>query len=61
MSDKNLTYAELSKRLDIPVGTLRIWVMQGRIKPVKHGRLVRFQESYVKELEEKGVPKDGNL
>ena len=55
MADKNLTYQELSVRLGVPVGTLRIWKMQGKLKCVKFGRLVRFPEAYVLNLEQKGL------
>ena len=55
MSNKMLTYKEVSERLKIPVGTLRIWVMQKRLIPIKFGRLVRFPESYIMELEKKGI------
>ncbi|MFA4829209.1 MAG: helix-turn-helix domain-containing protein [Thermodesulfovibrionales bacterium] len=56
-----MNYKELSEVLGVSEGSLRIWVMQGRIKPVRFGRCVRFSESCVKDLEEKGVPKNGNL
>ena len=55
MSNKMLTYKEVSERLKIPVGTLRTWVMQKRLIPIKFGRLVRFPESYIMELEKKGI------
>jgi len=55
MANKFLTYKDLSERLNIPVGTLRIWVMEKKLIPVKFGRLVRFPESYVSELEQKGI------
>ena len=42
MSTKMLTYKEVSERLKIPVGTLRTWVMQKRLTPLKFGSLVRF-------------------
>lgn len=50
-----MTYKDLSERLQVPVTTLRVWVMEGRLKPIKLGRLVRFSESYVAELESKGL------
>lgn len=55
MFTKMLTYKEVSEMLKIPVGTLRIWVMQKRLIPIKFGSLVRFSESHVKELVEKGI------
>ena len=54
-NNRLLTYADVSDRLKIPVGTLRIWVMKKKLKPVKFGRLVRFSEAYIIELEEKGI------
>lgn len=50
-----LNYRELSKVLGVCEGTLRIWVMQKRLKPVRFGRCVRFSESYVEEIEKKGI------
>ncbi len=37
------------------MNTLHIWVMQKKLKPVKLGRLVRFSETYIRELETKGL------
>jgi excisionase family DNA binding protein len=54
MAPKWLSYKDLSERLQIPVNTLRIWVMEKKLIPVKFGRLVRFSESYIQELEAKG-------
>jgi excisionase family DNA binding protein len=62
MPEKLLSYKQLSERSGFPVGTLRTWKMQGRIKGVKFGSRVMFPESYVEELLKKGVPrKNGNL
>ena len=62
MPEKLLDYKKLSERTGRPVGTLRTWHMQGRIKGVKFGSRVMFLESYVDELLIKGVPKkNGNL
>lgn len=55
MAPKWLSYKDLSERLQIPVNTLRIWVMEKKLIPVKFGRLVRFSESYIQELEAKGI------
>ncbi len=55
MPEKMLTYKDVSERLKIPIGTLRNWVMNKRLIPVKFGRLVRFPESYIMELEKKGI------
>lgn len=54
MSKKLLSYKDLSTRWQVPVNTLRIWVMENRLKPIKLGRLVRFHESYILEIESKG-------
>lgn len=62
MSKSTYTYEELSHELGIPVGTLRIWKMQGRIEAVKFGSRVKFQREYVEELKRRGVPpKNGRL
>ena len=55
MSQKLLSYKDLAARWQIPLNTLRVWVMEKKIKPLKLGRAVRFKESYVLECEEKGV------
>jgi hypothetical protein len=55
MSQKLLSYKDLSARWQIPVNTLRIWVMEKKLKPVKLGRLVRFSEPYVMKKEAEGV------
>ncbi len=55
MASRLLCYKDLSERWQVPVTTLRVWVMEKRLKPVKLGRLVRFPESYVAELETKGL------
>ncbi len=57
MSCKMLSYKETAERLGVSLQTLRCWKMEGRLKGiVKLGRLVKFPESYVAELETKGVP-----
>ena len=62
MPEKLLDYKQVSELTGFPVGTLRIWVMQGRLKPVKFGSRVKFRESYLEELLKNGVPrKNGNL
>jgi len=50
-----LTYEDLAQRWKLPVNTLRNWVMKKKLKPVKIGRLVRFSESYIIDIEKKGV------
>jgi excisionase family DNA binding protein len=55
MSDRYLTYEELSDRWKVAVNTLRQWVMAGTLKPsMRLGRLVRFSESYILDIESKG-------
>lgn len=55
MQDKFLTYKELAERWKRPVNTLRIWVMEKRLKPsFKAGSCVLFTESYIREIEAKG-------
>jgi hypothetical protein len=62
VTEKLLGYKQLSERSGFPVGTLRTWHMQGRIKGVKFGSRVMFTESYVEELLKKGVSrKNGDL
>jgi len=55
MSVKLLSYKDLSERWQIPINTLRIWVMKRRLKPIKLGRLVRFSETQILEKEKDGV------
>jgi hypothetical protein len=55
MAIKLLSYKDLSIRWQIPINTLRIWVMEKRLMPIKLGRLVRFSESYVMKKEAEGV------
>jgi predicted site-specific integrase-resolvase len=59
--EKLYDYKQLSELTGRPVGTLRTWKMEGRIKCVKFGSRVMFPESYVEELLKNGVPpKNGN-
>ncbi len=51
MGEKFLTYKELSERWKIPENTLMIWVMEKKLRPIKLGRLVRFPESEIMEIE----------
>ncbi len=53
MIEKLLSYKDLSERWQVPINTLRIWVMEKKLKPIKLGRLVRFDESYIIEIETK--------
>ncbi|SPQ02028.1 hypothetical protein NBG4_860013 [Candidatus Sulfobium mesophilum] len=55
MAPRLLTYKDLAERWQLPIATLRIWVMKKKLVPVKLGRLVRFPESYILELEQKGI------
>jgi hypothetical protein len=54
MSLKLLTYKDLAERWQKPVGTLRVLVMQKKLKPIKLGRDVRFSEEYIQEIENRG-------
>jgi len=55
MAEKYYTYEELSERWKIAVNTLRQWVMFGILVPsMRLGRLVRFSESYIREIESRG-------
>ncbi len=55
MEENYLTYGELAERWKVAVNTLRQWVMAGILKPsMRLGRLVRFSESYILEIESKG-------
>jgi predicted site-specific integrase-resolvase len=55
MSERLLTYEDVSARWQIAINTLRIWVMKGTLVPIKLGRAVRFKESYIEALEQKGI------
>jgi hypothetical protein len=49
------TYEELSARWKVAVNTLRQWVMQGVLVPsMRLGRMVRFSQEYILEIESKG-------
>jgi len=55
MPEKYYTYRTLSEHWGVAVNTLRQWVMAGTLKPsIRLGRLVRFSESYIHEIESKG-------
>ena len=55
MSEKYYTYEELAERWKVSVNTLRQWVMSGLLVPsMRLGRLVRFSESYILEIEADG-------
>jgi hypothetical protein len=54
MNIRLLTYKELSERWQKPVSTLRVLVMQKKLKPIKLGRDVRFSEGYIQEIENRG-------
>lgn len=49
MERRLINIRELSEYLGIPVNTLYSWVSQGRITPVKLGRLDRFD---IREIDE---------
>ncbi|OGW47348.1 MAG: hypothetical protein A2Y66_01040 [Nitrospirae bacterium RBG_13_41_22] len=53
--DSYLTYEDLSILWKVAVNTLRQWVMAWVLVPsMRLGRLVRFSESYILEIESKG-------
>lgn len=53
--ERLLSYGDLSKRWQIPMQTLRIWVMSGKLERVKLGRHVRFDPVYIRSLERDGL------
>jgi hypothetical protein len=53
-NEKWLSYSDLSERWQIPIQTLRIWFMKGKLRGVKLGRHVRFALSYICEIEAVG-------
>ena len=55
MVRKLLSYKDLSERWQVRMTTLRVWVMEGKLKCIKLGRLVRFALSYIEEAEAKGL------
>ena len=55
MNIKLLSYKDLSERWQVPINTLRYWVMEGKLKPIKLGILVRFNPSYIEDIERKGA------
>ena len=58
MSDKYLTYKDLSKRWGLALNTLYQWKMRGILVPSMeiNPRVIRFLESYILEFEaEHGV------
>lgn len=55
MKKEWFSYKEVAERLGVAAQTLRIWKMEGKIKPKKFGGAVRFHISYILEIEEKGI------
>ena len=56
---KYFTYIDLSKRWMVSVNTLRQWVMSGKLVPsMRLGRLVRFSEVYILQIEANGGVKN---
>ena len=53
-SEPHLSYRDFSYRWQMPIQTLRIHVMRGKLKPLKLGRQVRFPLSYIRAIEEAG-------
>ncbi len=58
---KLFTYKQVAEMTGFPEGTLRTWKMQGKLKCIKFGRAVRFTETFVNELINKGLESNGNL
>ncbi len=55
MPEKYYTYKTLSQRWGVAVNTLMQWVMKGILVPTfRLGRLVRFSERYILEIEARG-------
>lgn len=55
MTERYFTYEDLAERWKVAVNTLRQWVMAGLLVPsMRLGRLVRFSEAYILEIEAKG-------
>ena len=55
MGERYFTYQELAEHWKVAVNTLRQYVMAGKLVPsLRIGRLVRFSESYIIEIESKG-------
>ena len=54
MGMRLLSYEDVSIRWQIPINTLRYWVMKKKLRPIKLGTLVRFPLSYIEEIEKKG-------
>jgi excisionase family DNA binding protein len=55
VSERYFTYEELAERWKVAVNTLRQWVMAGVLVPsMRLGRLVRFSESYIMDIEANG-------
>ncbi len=54
MQTRLLSYKDLSTRWQIPLNTLRVWVMEKKLKTIKLGKLVRFSQSYIEEIENRG-------
>lgn len=56
MVEKLYTVPESAKKLRISVPTIRAWVAQGRIKPVRLGRRVLFTEGQLQKIIDAGKP-----
>jgi hypothetical protein len=54
MTEKLLTYRDVSARWQKPVSTLRALVMKKKLIPIKLGRDVRFSVKYIEDIEAKG-------
>ena len=52
--EPHLSYIDLALRWNMPVQTLRVYVMKHKLRPLKIGRHVRFPMAYILEIEEAG-------
>lgn len=50
-----LTYQQLAARISVTVNTLYVWVREGRIRPIKIGRMSRFDPEDVVRRLKKGA------
>jgi excisionase family DNA binding protein len=53
-----ITVHELAERLKVRENTVYRWVRGQRIRPVRMGRSIRFNEADIETLERIGMPKD---
>jgi excisionase family DNA binding protein len=51
---RHFTVAEISRRFGAHEVTIRRWIREGRIKPLRLGRLVRISAAEVERFEKEG-------